>query len=175
MKNLLKKWIFIAQFHLQDPDSEYESGSSLAICIRIHPVPDPQHCWYLYNIITCECWVTGTFYINFHVWHLFFPTEIIGSPYNTSRIFHIFLKITTYFRWATSIGLGAPDVPDGQAVRSPSIRTRTDQSCGLSHRWDLRAAHSLFFQGGFCVSDRCIFCAHNKKNLFRTLIWDKVR
>ena len=51
MKNLLKKWIFIAQFHLQDPDpdSEYGSGSSssLAILIRIHPdpdqVPDPQH------------------------------------------------------------------------------------------------------------------------------------
>ena len=52
MKKLLKKWIFIAQFHLQDPDpdSEYGSGSSssLAILIRIHPdpdqVPDPQHC-----------------------------------------------------------------------------------------------------------------------------------
>jgi len=33
MKNLLKKWIFIAQFHFQDPDpdSENGSGSSLAI------------------------------------------------------------------------------------------------------------------------------------------------
>ena len=28
MKNLLKKWIFIAQFHFQDPDSEYGSGST---------------------------------------------------------------------------------------------------------------------------------------------------
>ena len=41
MTNLLKKWIFIAQFHFQDPDSEYGSGSSLAIRIRIHP--DPKH------------------------------------------------------------------------------------------------------------------------------------
>ena len=33
MKNLWKKWIFIAQFHFQDPDpdSEYGSGSSMAI------------------------------------------------------------------------------------------------------------------------------------------------
>ena len=46
MKNLWKKWIFIAQFHFQDPDSEYRSGSSLAIWIWIHPdpVPDPKHC-----------------------------------------------------------------------------------------------------------------------------------
>jgi len=28
MKNLLNKWFFIARFHLQDPDSEYGSGSS---------------------------------------------------------------------------------------------------------------------------------------------------
>ena len=49
MKSLLKKGIFITQIHLQnlDTDSEYGSGSSLAIWIRIHPepVPDPQHCW----------------------------------------------------------------------------------------------------------------------------------
>ena len=31
MKNLWKKWIFIAQFHFQDPDSEYGSGSIMAI------------------------------------------------------------------------------------------------------------------------------------------------
>ena len=44
MKNLWKKWIFIAQIHFQDPDpdSEYGFGSSLAILIRIHP--DPEHC-----------------------------------------------------------------------------------------------------------------------------------
>jgi len=41
MKNWWKKWIFIAQFHFQDPDSEY--GSSLAIWIRIQPDPDPKH------------------------------------------------------------------------------------------------------------------------------------
>jgi len=43
MKILLNKWIFIAQFHFQDPDSdsEYGSGSSLVIWIRIYP--DPQH------------------------------------------------------------------------------------------------------------------------------------
>ena len=44
MKSLLKKWIFIAQFHFQGPDSEYESGSSMAIRIRIQPDPDPKHC-----------------------------------------------------------------------------------------------------------------------------------
>jgi len=31
IKNLWKKCIFIAQFHIQDPDSDYGSGSSLAI------------------------------------------------------------------------------------------------------------------------------------------------
>jgi len=35
MKNLLKKWIFHAQFHLLDPDIEDSSGSSLAILIQI--------------------------------------------------------------------------------------------------------------------------------------------
>ena len=35
MRNLWKKWIFIAQFNFQDPDSENGSGSSLAIWIRI--------------------------------------------------------------------------------------------------------------------------------------------
>ena len=35
MKNLWKKWIFIAQFHFPDPVSEYGSGSRLAIWIRI--------------------------------------------------------------------------------------------------------------------------------------------
>ena len=33
MKNLWKKWIFIAQFHFKDPDPDSESG--LAIWIRI--------------------------------------------------------------------------------------------------------------------------------------------
>ena len=46
MKNLWKKWIFIAQFRFQDPDpdSEYGSGSNVAIWIQIHPdpVPDPD-------------------------------------------------------------------------------------------------------------------------------------
>ena len=47
MKNLQKKWIFIAQFHFQDPDpdSEYGSGSSMAIWIRIQPDPDPKQCF----------------------------------------------------------------------------------------------------------------------------------
>ena len=45
MKNLWKKWIFIAQFHFQDPDPD--SGSSLAIRIRIHPDPDPKHLLFL--------------------------------------------------------------------------------------------------------------------------------
>ena len=44
MKYLWKKWIFIAQFYFQDPDSEYGFGSSMAIWIRIQPVPDPKHC-----------------------------------------------------------------------------------------------------------------------------------
>ena len=39
MKNLWKKWIFIVQFHFQDPDpepdSEYGSEYSLAIWIQI--------------------------------------------------------------------------------------------------------------------------------------------
>ena len=48
MKNLLKKWILIAQ--LQDLDSEYGSRSSLAIWIRIYPDLDPvlQHWLYRY-------------------------------------------------------------------------------------------------------------------------------
>jgi hypothetical protein len=40
MKNLLKKWILIAQ--LQDLDSEYGSRSSLAIWIQIYPDLDPD-------------------------------------------------------------------------------------------------------------------------------------
>ena len=41
MRDLLKMWIFIAQFHLRDPDpnSEYGSGFSLAILIRIRIQP----------------------------------------------------------------------------------------------------------------------------------------
>ena len=35
MKNLWKKWIFIAQFHFQDPESEY--GPGFRIRIRIQP------------------------------------------------------------------------------------------------------------------------------------------
>ena len=36
MTNLLKKWIFIAQFHLQDPDSEYgDPDPAWPIWIRI--------------------------------------------------------------------------------------------------------------------------------------------
>ena len=35
MKNLLKMWILIAQFHFQDPDPD--SGSGFRIRIRIQP------------------------------------------------------------------------------------------------------------------------------------------
>ena len=46
MKNLLKKWIFIgSSISLAGSGFRiYGSGSSLAIWIRIHPDPDPQHC-----------------------------------------------------------------------------------------------------------------------------------
>ena len=64
MKNLLNKWIFIAQFRLQDsdPDSEYRSGSSLTIWIRIHPDPDPQHCRVVGNLfpLDLEKWIELT-------------------------------------------------------------------------------------------------------------------
>jgi len=43
IKNLWKRWIFIAQFHFQEPDPDSEYGSSLAICIWIQPDPDPKH------------------------------------------------------------------------------------------------------------------------------------
>ena len=35
MKNLWRKWNFMAQFHFQDPDPDSEYGSNMAIWIRI--------------------------------------------------------------------------------------------------------------------------------------------
>ena len=39
MKNLLKKWIFIAQFHLQDPDPDSEHGSGSIQSGDLNPDP----------------------------------------------------------------------------------------------------------------------------------------
>ena len=43
-EQFVEKVDFYSSFHFQDPDSEYGSGSSLAIWIRIPPDPDLQHC-----------------------------------------------------------------------------------------------------------------------------------
>ena len=41
MKNMLKKWIFMAQFHLLGPEPDSESGSTDPI--ESGSDPDPQH------------------------------------------------------------------------------------------------------------------------------------
>jgi len=59
MKNLLKKWIFIAQFHFQDPDPQhwYAGGWFMQLIgnIEISGVCSCVWGMHMYGVYRCQC------------------------------------------------------------------------------------------------------------------------